>query len=401
MKNTKRDEMNSLRLKVELHTHTDFDPSDLINYSARQLIDEAARQGFDVLAITCHDALQWSQSLSEYAASAGIQLARTAYLPKIDATAQAMNFTRGAVLFSKPKNSGPIQLQSGAISGAITGSTGFISTVPMQGTGRSKGKGTTTIVGMLEGNIHGGSRWTDSAGKAHDTPFRLGPGEMLVARPDGMPRVAQFDIPRFVKTSPLIKGFKAPLPNATAVERVIADYEADDRHGFVDKTNIRVSSGPINMALVGQVLPLDTVAQLQTKNPNGLLPVGTTGIIQAQLIWNTSADLDLYLTLPTGQVVSFSNVSVTFNNGRAFARLDQDNRGGTIDIPPRTRVENISINGIPLAGLYTFFANNFSSPNGTDPFILRVFYNGQVQVINGVLGVGQNSQSVVVQFPHR
>ena len=109
----------------------------------------------------------------------------------------------------------------------------------------------------------------------------------------------------------------------------------------------------------------------------------------------------MYLTLPNGQVVSFSNVSVTFNNGRAIAMLDHDNRGGTIDIPPRTRVENISINGIPLAGLYTFFANNFSAPDGSTPFTLRVFYNGQVQVINGALGVGQNSQPIVVQFPGR
>lgn len=318
-----------------------------------------------------------------------------------DAAARAMHFTKGAVLFSKPTNSGAIQLQSGAISGAITGSTGFISTVPVQGAGGSKGKGTTTIVGMLEGKIHGGSRWTDSAGREHTTPFRLGPGEMLVARPDGMPRVAQFDIPRFVKTSPLIKGFKAPLPNSAALERAIADYQADERSGFVDKTNIRVSSGPINMALVGQVVPLDTVAELQTKGANGLLPVGTTGIIQAQLIWNTSADLDLYLTLPNGQVVSFSNVAVTFNNGRAIARLDQDNRGGTINFPPRTRVENISINGVPLGGLYTFLANNFSSQNGTDPFRLVVFYNGHTQIINGTLAVGQNSQPIFVQVPGR
>ena len=71
------------------------------------------------------------------------------------------------------------------------------------------------------------------------------------------------------------------------------------------------------------------VAQLKTKNPGGFLPVGSTGIIRAQLIWNTSADLDLYLTLPNGQVVSFGNVAVTFNNGRALARLDHDNLGNT------------------------------------------------------------------------
>ena len=84
-----------------------------------------------------------------------------------------------------------------------------------------------------------------------------------MARPDGMPRVAQFDIPRFVKTSPLIKGFKAPLPNAAAIDRAIAEYQADEQRGFVDQTNIRVSTGPINMALVGQVVPVDTVAQIR------------------------------------------------------------------------------------------------------------------------------------------
>src|SRR5438874_7535305 len=46
-----------------------------------------------------------------------------------DAKARAMNFTRGAVLFSKPTNSGAIELRSGAITAAITGSTGFISNV--------------------------------------------------------------------------------------------------------------------------------------------------------------------------------------------------------------------------------------------------------------------------------
>ena len=319
-----------------------------------------------------------------------------------DAKARTMNFTRGAVLFSKPTNSGAIQLRSGAISGAITGSTGFISTVPMEGIGkaghmRSNGNGTTTLVGMLEGKIHGGSRWTDSAGREHTTPFRLGPGEMLVARPDGAPRLAQFDIPRFVKSSPLVKGFKAPLPNAAALDRAIADYETDERRGFIEKTNVMVSTKPRTVAFVGY-LPLDVVAQLKTQNP-GFLPVGSTGIIRAQLVWNTSADLDLYLTLPNGQVVSFGNVSVTFNNGRAIAMLDHDNRGNTIDIPPNIRVENIVVNGIPLAGLYSFIVNNFNTPNGADSFTLRVFYNGHLQVIHGSLANGQSSLPIGVQVP--
>ena len=321
-----------------------------------------------------------------------------------DAKVRAMNFTQGAVLFSKPTNSGAVQLKSGAISGAITGSTGFISTVPIEGIGkaghtRSNGKGTTTLVGMLEGKIQGGSRWTDSTGREHTTSFRLGPGEMLVARPDGPPRLAQFDIPRFLKTSPLITGFTAPLPNAAALDRAVADYEADERHGFIRKTDVMVSTQPRTVALVGQVLPLDVVAQLQDQNPGGFLPVGSTGIIRAQLIWNTSADLDLFLTLPNGQVVSFGNDSVTFNNGRDVARLDRDNLGNRIDVRPNTRVENIVVNGVPLSGLYTFMVNNFNTANGADSFTLRVFYNGRLQLINGSLANGQSSPPVIVRVP--
>ena len=294
---------------------------------------------------------------------------------------------------------------AGAISGAITGSTGFISTVSIEGIGkaghtRSNGKGTTTLVGMLEGKIHGGSRWTDSAGREHTTPFRLGPGEMLVARPDGAPRFAQFDIPRFLKTSPLVKGFKAPLPNAVELDRAVADYESDERRGFIDKTNVMVSSQPRQISFVGY-LPLDVVAQLRSQNP-GFLDVGSTGLIRGQLIWNTSADLDLHLTLPNGQEVSFRNVSVTFNNGRAIAMLDHDNLGSTIDVQPNIRVENIVVNGIPLSGLYSFIVNNFNASNGgADSFTLRVFYNGHLQVFNGSLANGQTSPPVIVQVPHR
>jgi hypothetical protein len=319
-----------------------------------------------------------------------------------DAKTRSMDFKQGAVLISKPTDSGAINLRSGAVSGAITGSTVFLSTEPTKGAGktgqtRSNGKKATTIIGMLEGKIHGDTRWTDSAGREHTNPFKLGPGEMLVARPDGPPRMAQFDIPRFVKTSPLVK--MGPLPNAAALDRAIAAYRADEQAGFIDKSNIMVATGPVNMALVGQVLSPETANEILNQNGNnGFLP-GPTGVIRAQLVWNSSADLDLYLTLPNGQVVSFGNVSVTFNNGRAIAMLDHDNVGNTINFPPQTRVENIVVNGIPLAGLYRFIVNNFNTRNGLDAFTLRVLYNGHTQVLNGNLAGGQSSPPVIVQVP--
>jgi hypothetical protein len=314
-----------------------------------------------------------------------------------DEKTRAMDFKQGAVLISKPTNSGPIELRSGSVAGSITGSTVFISTVPTKGAARSKSKGATTIIGMLEGKIHGKTAWTDSAGREHTDAFKLGPGELLVARPDGPARMAQFDIPRFVKTSPLVK--MGPLPNAAAVDRAIAAYQADEQAGFVDKSNIMLATGPVSMGLVGQVLSPEVAVQVLNEiGADGFLP-GPTGIIRAQLVWNSSADLDLYLTLPNGQVVSFANVSVTFNNGRAIAMLDHDNVGNTINFPPQTRVENIVVNGIPLSGLYRFIVNNFNTRNGLDAFTLRVFYNGNTQVLNGTLAGGQSSPPVIVRVP--
>lgn len=63
-------------LKAELHSHCNLDPIDyrVCSYSSEQLISEAARLGYDVLAITCHNRDIWNRELSEYAESLGITL---------------------------------------------------------------------------------------------------------------------------------------------------------------------------------------------------------------------------------------------------------------------------------------------------------------------------------------
>jgi hypothetical protein len=332
-----------------------------------------------------------------------------------DAQARAMTFTRGAVLFSKPTNSGAIELRSGAITAAITGSTGFISNVPLGGirTGARSPvtqKGNTTLVGMLEGKLVGGAHWRDGRGREQTTNFRLGPGEMLVAQPGRPPVIAQFDIPRFLRTCPLVTGFSHPLPNQLELDRAIAEYRADERRGFIEQRNVLVSSQPVQVAWTGYSSPnrgsFDaSVAQLShegqsTSSGNGgFVNVGSTGIIRGQLVWDTSADLDLHLTLPDQQQVFYANRSVTFNSGRATATLDHDNLGGTIDAPPNHRVENIAINGIPGPGAYSFFVNSFSTSNPSDPFSLRVSYNGHTQLLTGALGPEQNSTPVIVRVP--
>lgn len=329
-----------------------------------------------------------------------------------DAQARAMTFTQGAVLFSKPSNSGPVELRSGAITAAITGSTGFISNVPIGGIktrgakARANVRSSTTMVGMLEGKLIGGARWTDARGRQQTMRFGLGPGEMLVAQPGARPVVVQFDLPRFMQTSPLVNGFARPLRNTAELDQAVAEYRSDQRRGFIERTNVIVSSQPVQIAWTRSNSPYGGsfdagITQLggHTSEPgggNGFLSIGGTGVIRGQLVWDTSADLDLHLTLPDQQQVFFGNQSVTFNSGKATATLDHDNLGDTVDVPPATRVENIVVNGVPLSGIYTFFVNSFSTPNASDPFTLRVNYNGTTQVFTGSVTPGQNSQPVTV-----
>jgi predicted metal-dependent phosphoesterase TrpH len=61
-------------IKVELHAHTDDDPSDYIPYSARRLIERAAALGYGALAITLHDRYTDPAPLASYARDHGITL---------------------------------------------------------------------------------------------------------------------------------------------------------------------------------------------------------------------------------------------------------------------------------------------------------------------------------------
>ena len=73
--------MPEFQLRIEIHSHTDYDPMDWVQHSAEELIDEVARQGINVLAITCHRALQWSPELKAYAERAGVLL-----IPAVEAS---------------------------------------------------------------------------------------------------------------------------------------------------------------------------------------------------------------------------------------------------------------------------------------------------------------------------
>ena len=331
-----------------------------------------------------------------------------------DSQARALEFTQGALLFSKPANSGRVEVRSGAITAAITGSTGFISNQPAAIMKTAKGKiaskETTTVLGMLEGTIKGDALWHTPNGGQQTFHFSLGPGDMLVAQANRRPMVVQFDLPRFVKTSPLINAFSRPILNQPQLFQAIANYQTDERRGFIRPTRVTLVTQPSQLGWVSGSIANNSfdasVDQLggvssSSSSGGGFVPVGSTGVIRGQLVWTTSADLDLHLTLPDNQQVFYANRSVTFNNGRATAALDHDNLGGVIDAPPDKRVENIAVNGIPSNGSYTFFVNSFnpSSPNASDPFTLRIGSGTHTQTLSGSLTGGQNSAPLVLVFP--
>ncbi|MGH7377195.1 MAG: PHP domain-containing protein [Candidatus Methylomirabilales bacterium] len=67
-------------LKMDLHLHT-REGEGFIAYDARDLIDRAAGTGFQVLSITNHDTLTFSEPLAAYARDRGILL-----IPGVEAT---------------------------------------------------------------------------------------------------------------------------------------------------------------------------------------------------------------------------------------------------------------------------------------------------------------------------
>jgi predicted metal-dependent phosphoesterase TrpH len=61
-------------LKADFHIHTREDPHDFIRYTAVELLEEAARQGFDVVALTCHNKRIHTEELRRRAEDLGILL---------------------------------------------------------------------------------------------------------------------------------------------------------------------------------------------------------------------------------------------------------------------------------------------------------------------------------------
>jgi hypothetical protein len=73
-----------------------------------------------------------------------------------------------------------------------------------------------------------------------------------------------------------------------------------------------------------------------------------TGLMQVTASWDTEADIDLYVTGPLGDTLSFQRPATPFG-----ARVDHSGRGACVGDMPNPQIENIRWVGIrPMDGIY-------------------------------------------------
>jgi uncharacterized protein YfaP (DUF2135 family) len=108
------------------------------------------------------------------------------------------------------------------------------------------------------------------------------------------------------------------------------------------------------------------------------------------LIWDSVSDLDLWLTCPNGQRISYRNRSAC---------------GGALDIDQnadarRTRepVENVFFAAAPRAGTYQVRVHNYAQRGGATNYQLRILKNGAPTVHRGQLS--RRGQESVYSFTY-
>jgi hypothetical protein len=119
----------------------------------------------------------------------------------------------GTVLFSKPKDGKQMNIKTASVTAAIVGTTGFV-----------QKKGNVVIFGLVEGKSTvtiGGKNFTITA------------GEIVKFIPGQPPQLFYFNVPLFLKTSPLMTKFKHHLPTQGAIDKEIEIYNDLVARGFI------------------------------------------------------------------------------------------------------------------------------------------------------------------------
>ena len=124
----------------------------------------------------------------------------------------------GTVLFCKPKSAEQLNIKTAAVLAGIVGTTGFVS---VQGEGKASQR--IFRLGIVEGHARA---------EANGRTFSLGAGDILELR-GGRAFTFAFDVPRFVRSSPLLHNFKSRLPNQSYIDAEIDRYQEEASRGFI------------------------------------------------------------------------------------------------------------------------------------------------------------------------
>jgi hypothetical protein len=119
----------------------------------------------------------------------------------------------GTILFSKPKDGKQMNIKTASVTAAVVGTTGFVQVHDH-----------AFLFGLIEGHAT-----LIVMGVSHN----IAAGEILRFAPGGKPQVFFFNIPVFLKTSPLITKYHNSLPNQVYIDKEVAEYDDFVARGFV------------------------------------------------------------------------------------------------------------------------------------------------------------------------
>ena len=256
--------------------------------------------------------------------------------------------------------------------------------------------GATAATGLYGGVVDGRIAVGNDAGTQE-----LGVGEYFYVadlKSLPLPLVAP---PSFLREKPLSVG-KAKTDGGEASARVApapqASVATSDYVAGLMSGNLLPALRPADLSTASSTLA--RISPVSVDN-SGFVNIGGTGTIRGQLVWMTNADLDLHLLTPGGTNVYYGNSQATLPGG-AIAKLDHDNLGGTIDIAPDQRVENIVVNGTSIqVGTYTYYVYSYSGNNGGAPTtaIVRISgASGSTSQYSTTLANHETSPNYVVNY---
>jgi mannose-6-phosphate isomerase-like protein (cupin superfamily) len=135
------------------------------------------------------------------------------------ASANEVDLQAGTILFSKPKDGQQLNIKSEAVTAAIVGTTGFLQVLHHNGH-------TTTLFGLVEGHANVTAGGNDP---------EIGPGQIFVFTPGSPGQIFNFDVPLFLRTALLYKGFTSTLPNQSYIDAEVALFNRLVAHGWIEQ----------------------------------------------------------------------------------------------------------------------------------------------------------------------